>query len=231
MMKFDPSRTDAGASEGSAALARLALVIGAGLTLLFLVATMAGYLSVVIEEGDPQARDLAIVGALVLAIGGIGYATLWGWRRMGAGERPSAGPGEERTRQRQRRQTIYIGFGVLVGGIVGFVVGFFDEGSGNLFAGDWEELSLPPALAIAIAAGLLFGFLALPLWGFRMIDDYKREHNLVAFTGGCLAVISGFPVWAALHAGGLVPPPHAFGMFAIAYIAMLASFLFARWRL
>jgi hypothetical protein len=64
-----------------------------------------------------------------------------------------------------------------------------------------------------------------------MIDDYKREHNLVAFTGGCLSVIAGFPVWAALHAGGLVPPPHAFGIFALAYVSMFLSFLFARWRI
>jgi hypothetical protein len=126
---------------------------------------------------------------------------------------------------------IYLGFAVVVGGVIGLLTGLFDQGDGNLFGGNWEELKLPPILALGIVALLLAGFVFLPLYGFRMIDDYKREQNLVAFTGGCSAVIAGFPVWAVLHAGGFVPPPHAFGIFAIAYVAMLGSFLFARWRL
>lgn len=141
------------------------------------------------------------------------------------------GPGEARTRQRRRTQMFYLGIAVAVGGVIGLLTGLFDQGDGNLFGGDWEDLKLPPMLALGIAVLLLAGFLALPLYGFRMIDDYKREQNLIAFTGGCLAVISGFPVWAVLHAGGFVPPPHAFGVFALAYVAMTASFVFARWRL
>lgn len=141
------------------------------------------------------------------------------------------GPGEARTRQRNRTQVLFLVTAGLIGALDGLGTGFFDEGNGNLFAGGWEALKLPPWLALVLAALLLFGFLALPLWGFTKIDDYKREHNLVAFTGGCLAVLSGFPVWAVLHAGGFVPPPHAFGIFALAYVAMIASFLFARWRL
>jgi hypothetical protein len=140
-------------------------------------------------------------------------------------------PGEARERQRNRRQFLYIGLAGLIGGAIGFVTGFFDRGQGSLFAGNWEALDLPPALAILVVLMLAGGFLALPLYGFRMIDDYKREQNLVAFTGGCLAVLSGFPIWAVLHAGGFTPPPHAFGVFAIAFFAMLLSFLYARWRL
>ena len=147
------------------------------------------------------------------------------------GKTSDLSPGEARTRQRDRRQMLFLAFGGLVGGLVGFATGFFDQGDGNLFAGDWEQLKLPPWLAIVVAVMLLGGFLALPLYGFRLIDDYKREQNFIGFTGGCLAVISGFPVWAALHAGGFVPPPHAFGVFAIAYVGMLGSFLYARWRL
>ncbi len=141
------------------------------------------------------------------------------------------GPGEARTRQRRRTQVLFLGIAAIIGGAAGLATGFFDEGDGNLFAGNWEELKLPPLLAIGIAVTLLGGFLALPLYGFRMIDDYKREQNLVAFTGGCLAVIAGFPVWAVLYAGGFTPPPHAFGVFAIAYASMILSFLYARWRL
>ena len=146
-------------------------------------------------------------------------------------DKTSLGPGEQRTRQRRRTQMLYIGFAAVVGGVIGFATGFFDQGDGSLFGGDWEQLKLPPLLAIAVAIMLLGGFIVLPLYGFRMIDDYKREQNLVAFTGGCLAVIAGFPVWAVLHAGGFAPPPHAFGIFALAYVSMILSFLYARWRL
>lgn len=141
------------------------------------------------------------------------------------------GPGEERTRQRRRNQIIYIGVAGAAGGVIGFATGFFDQGDGNLFAGDWEDLKLPPMLALGIAALLLAVFVGLPIYGFRMIDDYKREQNLIAFSGGCIAVVAGFPIWAALYAGGFAPPPHAFGIFAIAYVSTIASYAYARWRL
>jgi hypothetical protein len=145
--------------------------------------------------------------------------------------KPPLGPGEARTRKRNRTQMIFLGIAVVVGAVIGLLTGTFDQGDGNLFGGNWEQLRLPPLLALCLVVLLLAGFLFLPLYGFRMIDDYKREQNLIGFTGGCLAVIAGFPVWAVLHAGGFVPPPHAFGVFALAYVAMLGSFLFARWRL
>ncbi len=141
------------------------------------------------------------------------------------------GPGEERTRQRQRRQVLFIGLAGVIGGVIGGATGFFDQGDGNLFAGGWENLKLPPVLALVLAVMLIGAFVALPLWGFRMVDDYKREQNFIGFTGGCVSVLAGYPVWAVLYAGGFVPPPHAFGIFGIAYVSMILSFLYARWRL
>lgn len=136
-------------------------------------------------------------------------------------------PGEARHKARQRRQLIYFCIAMLIGGAIGFFTGFFDQGDGNLFAGDWEELSLPPGVAIGTAIGLLVGFLALPLWGFTQIDDYKRELNYISFTGGSLAVLAGFPIWAVLYAGGFVPPPHAFGVWAIGFVSMFLAYLYA----
>jgi len=138
------------------------------------------------------------------------------------------GPGEARTRQRQRRQIAYVAVAALLGGAIGFATGFFDKGDGNLFTGDWEALSLDPVIAVLLAVALVAGFMALPLYGFTQIDEMKREYNLVAFTGGCIAVITGFPVWAVLYAGGFVPAPHAFGVFAIAFVAMVISYPIAR---
>ncbi len=141
------------------------------------------------------------------------------------------GPGELRTRQRRRRQAIYFGIAAVIGLMIGFAISFFDQGDGNLVTRGWEDLKLPPWLALILVAVLVGGFIALPLWGFRMIDDYKREHNLIGFTGGCIAVLAGFPIWAVLYAGGFVPPPHAFGIFAIAYVSMILSCAYAWWRL
>jgi hypothetical protein len=134
-------------------------------------------------------------------------------------------------RQRDRRQWMYIGVASLVGGVIGFFTGFFDQGDGRLFGGDFAQLKLPPALAIVVAILVVVGLIILPLSGFRMIDDYKREQNFVGFTGGCIAVLGGYPLWAVLHAGGFVPAPHAFGIFAIAFVSMIVAFLYARWRL
>jgi hypothetical protein len=141
------------------------------------------------------------------------------------------GPGEARTRRRQRRQLLYFAFAAVLGGVIGLATSSFDQGDGNLFRGDWETLKLPPMLALGLVVLLIAGFVVLPLSGFRMIDDYKREQNFIAFTGGFVSVLAGYPIWAVLYAGGFTPPPHAFGIFGIAYASMIASFLYARWRL
>ena len=138
------------------------------------------------------------------------------------------GPGEARTKKRQRTQLLYIAVAGVLGGVIGFSTGFFDQGDGSLFNGDWEALKLPPLAAIALVIGLLAAFVALPLYGFTMIDDYKREHNFIAFTGAALAVLAGFPVWAVLYAGGFAPPPHAFGIWVIGFVSMFVAFLYAR---
>jgi drug/metabolite transporter (DMT)-like permease len=144
---------------------------------------------------------------------------------------PNPGPGEARLQKRQRIQVITMFAAAAVAGGIGFLTGYFDEGDGNLLAGDWNKLKLSPALAVLIAALCVAVFLIMPIRDMRKADDYQREVSLIAFTGGFFAVATGFPVWAVLHAGGFVPPPHAFGIFALAYVAMCGSFLFARWRL
>lgn len=139
-------------------------------------------------------------------------------------------PGEARNRQRRRRYIMYIGLSGLVGGVIGGITGAFDQGDGSLFLNDWDKLVLDPAIAILLALLLLFGFALLPLWGFRTIDEVKREHNFIGFTGGCTAVLAGFPIWAVLHAGGFGAEPHPFGIWMLAFGGMIAAYLYARWR-
>jgi hypothetical protein len=138
------------------------------------------------------------------------------------GKTSDLSPGEARTWQRQRRYVGYVAFAAVIGGIAGFFTGFLDQGDGNLLAGDFEQLKLAPWLALVIAAAMLAGFLILPLYGFRLVDDYKREHSYIGYSGGFLGVMAGFPVWTA---------PHAFGLFAIGFVAMAVSYAYARWRL
>lgn len=139
-------------------------------------------------------------------------------------------PGEARNRQRLRRQIAFLCFAGINGVIIGFSVGFFDQGDGNLFAGDWEDLKLSAGISITLAFGLLIGFVAMPIFGFVQIDEHKRQQNLIAYTGGCTAALAGFPVWAVLYAGGFGSPPHAFGMFLITLAGMVASYTYALLR-
>ena len=145
-------------------------------------------------------------------------------------KKSALGPGEARTRTRQRRQIAFLGVSVVIGGIIGGLTGAFDQGDGSLFSGDWDKLKLNPAIALVIVALLVVGFIALPVRGFGQIDEFKRENNFIGFAGGCLAVLAGFPIWAVLHAGGMLPPPHAFGVWLIGFAAMGLSYLVARMR-
>lgn len=140
------------------------------------------------------------------------------------------GPGEARTRQRQRLHILYIGFAGLVGGVIGFITAVFDRGDGSLFSYEWDKLSLDPPVAILLAVLLLFGFALLPLYGFRTIDEVKREHNFIGFTGGGTAVLAGFPIWAVLHAGGIGAAPHPFGVWLLGFAGMMIAYLYAKWR-
>lgn len=139
-------------------------------------------------------------------------------------------PGEARLHKRQRAQVINLGMTAMLGGLFGFLIAFFDQSDGNLLAGDWE-LKLSPAFALLLAVMSVVIFLVLPLRELRKADDYQRDLSLKAFAGGWIGATAGYPAWAALYGGGFVPAPNAFGLFAIAYISMILSFLYARWRL
>lgn len=139
------------------------------------------------------------------------------------------GIGEARSRQKVMKQLMLAGFATVIGALVGFFVGFFDQGDGNLFQGDWDELSLNPTLALVLAATLIFALVALPIFALRMLDEFNREHNYIAFTAGAVAVLGGFPAWALLYAGGFTPAPHAFGVWAIGFVSMYVGYAYARW--
>lgn len=139
-------------------------------------------------------------------------------------------PGETNTRRRQMRMVIYMLSSVAIGGAIGLVLALSEEGEGSFFSRDFAGLSLDPNLAIAISVALFFAFVIFPVWCFTQIDELLRKQNMVGLAGGCIAVISGYPIWVMLYAGGFAPYPHAFGVFLLSYGGMIASFLLAKLR-
>jgi hypothetical protein len=149
---------------------------------------------------------------------------------MTLSDNAGTGTGEARVRQRNRKQALYIAFAGLVGGVIGAITAMSDRGDGSLFSNEWDKLALDPPVAILLAVLLLFGFGILPLYGFRTIDELKREWNLIAFAGGCTAVLAGFPMWAVLHAGGIGGAPTPFGVWLLGFGGMSVAYAYAWWR-
>lgn len=219
MTKFDDQENGSFETVKTIAI----LTIG-GVLLVFLIGILAGFTVSAFEDGIFEAKIVAIIGGLVAVIGLVGFGCWKVWKRYLLIGSTASGPGEARTHERHRRQIKYFAVALVLGCMIGAITSIFDTGDGSLFSGDWEDLSLPPAAAIAAVIVIIGGLFALPIYGFRQIDDYQREQNYIAFTGGMLAVLVGFPVWAVLYAGGFTPPPHAFGIFAIGFVSMFVAY-------
>ena len=133
-------------------------------------------------------------------------------------------PGEARTRARRNRKIAFMLFAGITGAIIGAFMSGVEGGEGHFFHGDIEDLTLPVWAALLLALAFLFSLVGLPMWGFTQIDDYQVRQNLIAYAAGCVAVVGGYPAWAVLAMGGLLPFPTAFGIFAIAFIATMVTF-------
>ena len=134
----------------------------------------------------------------------------------------TAVPGERKTRSRQRRYILYMLLAACVGAALGWLLNTGDSLASDVFA-DAQARSLSQPLAFAAIALLIGGFFVLPLWGFKHIDELQKEQNFIAFTGGAMAVLAGYPIWAVLTAASLIPAPTAFSVFMLAMIGMLAT--------
>lgn len=142
----------------------------------------------------------------------------------------SPGPGEARSRQRRRRMIIFYSLSGFVGLALGFGLAMVEQGEGNFIKGDIAALSLEPAAAIIVALGFLVGLFAMPMWGFTQLDEHQLKNNLVSMSAGCMAAIAGYPIWATLAIGGLLPLPTAFGIFLLAFITMAVAYGVMRLR-
>jgi len=141
------------------------------------------------------------------------------------------GPGERATLARERFQRNFLIGCMLLGGGVGIALAISTEYSGGLIEGlAHGAITLHPVVAIVLALGMLIGLVALPVYGFRTIDEVKVMRNLWSMSVGWFVVIGGYPAWAMLAAGGLVPQPHALGLFLLAYGVTMVAYLIAKWR-
>ena len=139
-------------------------------------------------------------------------------------------PGEAKTRQRRRRTIFYMAFSLILGMAIGLLLALTEEGEGSFFSSDFADLSLEPWIALAFAATFFLTFIVMPLWAFTQIDELLREQNLIGMAGGFIAVMSGYPIWVMLYAGGFAPYPHALGVFLMAYGGVVVSFLYVKLR-
>ena len=143
-------------------------------------------------------------------------------------ERRELGPGERANRARVRFKWIMLIVAGAVGGVLGGIVGGADHG--HLTGFDPARIVLDPTLAVFVAIGFAAAMGGLPLYLFTQVDEMKVQRNLKGMTGGLIAVLGGYPAWQMLAAGGLVPQPTAFDIFAIGYVAMLATFVTLKLR-
>lgn len=139
-------------------------------------------------------------------------------------------PGEARTRARRNRKIAYLFVAAIIGAGIGAFLSGVESGEGDFLLGDIEALTMPVWAALALAVAFFVSLAALPLWGFTQLDDYQIRQNLIAYAGGCVAVVAGYPMWAVLAMGGLLPFPTAFGVFAMAFLATMVTFAAVKLR-
>lgn len=141
------------------------------------------------------------------------------------------GPGERATLARQRYQRNFLMVGALLGAVIGGILGGASPGAGSAFAALAKgQLTLSPLTAILLALALVAGLVVLPIYGFRTIDEVKVRRSLWSMAAAWFVVIAGYPVWAVLAAGGLLPQPSAVALFIAAYGATMIAFVVLRLR-
>ena len=141
------------------------------------------------------------------------------------------GPGERATLARQRFQRNYLLAAAAFGGVIGGVLAVGAPGPRHAFVALAQgQLKLDPWFAIAIAVALLIGLAGMPIYSFRTIDEVKVRRNLWSMTAGWFVMVAGYPAWAVLAAGGLLPQPSAVALFLGSYGATMMAYVVLRLR-
>lgn len=136
------------------------------------------------------------------------------------------GPGERAIRARQRLQRNFlIGCG-LFGGLIGVGAVIARRGNVSLSQAVMSgTVALDPGVAVFLAIAMLIGLVALPILGFRMVDEVKARQSLWAMAVGWMTLMAGYPAWVLLAVGGLLPKPDAMILFVGVYLTTMFAAL------
>jgi len=133
--------------------------------------------------------------------------------------------GEARLKQREQRIWAIKGSLFVVGMVTGGIVGYLVADSGFSADARW-----PASLAVGLVVTYLAA-IGIGSWLLReLCDEVERQLQYKATTTAGLFYIIAYPVWFVLWKGGLLPEPSHWQLFLGFYAALLASYVFYRYR-
>ncbi len=138
--------------------------------------------------------------------------------------------GVRKVKKQNRKYILMLGVALCFSGLIGYLMGFVEEGSGNIITGDVENISMAPGIAIALAAAIFIGLVGYPLYTLRHVDELERAINVDATAIAGLIALGLYPVWQILAIGGLVPHPSAYAMFLITMAGGFTSYIWLKFR-
>ena len=135
------------------------------------------------------------------------------------------GEGERREAATRRKRLTVIGALIASGLVVGFYVGYTDQGAMLDREGSWS-----PTLSLA----LLAIFLTVVLGGATALesstDELQRQVGYKAVSAAGGVYMTAYPTWFILWKGGFVPEPMHGPLFALFWVTLLLSTLWYRFR-
>ena len=212
MTKPDLTETDSALSDGAIIIRRALLAIGGGIALVFIAGMIAGYSSVMIENGGPDPVDAAVLGAMLL----LAAAVVWGMRRFWP--RTSDEPVAPRVKS---ARTILLA-AVVLSVPLGIIIASADDGGSTFIS----NAPVNPSLALlAIGLWLVAGPLLSWLW-WKRVD----EHEADAYRDGALVAVHAYMFvtpawWMATRAGWLPAQDPMLVLLAVSVIWSIVWFI------
>jgi hypothetical protein len=144
-------------------------------------------------------------------------------RRAGVSE--PIGHGETLERRQKNRQTLILALLMAAGGVTGFFLATNQQDGMGFHRG-----VLPAKIAIGLAALWLVSIVGGSIWLNRHIDEIERAAQIwgIAMAGTIVVIL--YPVWYLLWRGQIVPEPSGHIMFGALYVAMIAAYLWKKFR-
>jgi hypothetical protein len=207
MTKPDPLVLDEQPSEGAILLKRAMIGLGGGISLVFMVGMMAGFISTLVEAGTIGVTAITILVVMALVACAISYAM---WRLW-----PQTGPVPETPRVRNARRIMFISLGL--GAVFGVMLAMGDGDEVTLFT----NAAVSPRFAIVAIVSFAISLPLLTWLWWRNVD----EHEADAYREGAFVAIHAYffvvPVWWMASRAGWLPPQEP--MLMLLMVSLLCS--------